>query len=195
MEAYRHRDPVDYRDSVDVSAERQPSLEEEAESSLRRMIRENPALRQYVQRGGIDSASSTISGLRRRLAGGRPGWSDELRRDLEKAAKRKPGKTVFAVYRDFPLIFQTFDGELVGFAPVLSCTINAVGDLRKSRKNPQIVTSSNGLLQYVFKLPGTNPLIAYGKWMKPQDYIALAASSFRNETFRFRVQDNQLLKY
>lgn len=195
MEVYRGREPVGHRDSVGISAERQLSLEDEAGSSLRRMIQQRPSLRQYVQRGAIENASSTISSLRRRLGGGRPGWSDELREDLEKAARRKPGKTVFAVYRDFPLVFQAFEGELTGFAPVLVCTINAVEDLRETGKNPQIVTSNNGLLRYVFDLPEENPIVAYERWMKPQDYIALAASSFRNETFRFRVKGDQLVKY
>ena len=186
MEGYHYRERTD---------EAENELEQEAASTLRRMVDARPALAQYVQQTAVDNASSAMGSLRRMLSGGRPGFFDELKRRLEEAAKRKPGKTIMAIFPDFPLVFQAIDHRLIGFAPALACTLNAIDDLPQAGKNPQIISSDNGLVPYVLNLSSKDPIVAYQNGMKPQDYIALAASSFKNETFRFRIRGNKLVRH
>src|SRR3989344_9227915 len=100
MEGYNYRERTD---------EAENELEQEAASTLRRMVDARPALAQYVQQTAVDNASSAMGSLRRMLSGGRPGFFDELKRRLEEAAKRKPGKTIMAIFPDFPLVFQAID--------------------------------------------------------------------------------------
>lgn len=169
------------------------AIEAGATADLDRMLQARPDLRRFVLPGAVDKAGNAIQWLRNRLRT-HPEFLDDVSKGFTLALMNNRGKTVMLVIQDVGLVLtQTPSGEISGFAPILSCTWNAVRDLRLPAAN-SLVLSGNGLVPYALEQMEyhVDPIISYKAGMNPADYVALAAGSFRNETFRFRIQRGQL---
>lgn len=119
---------------------------------------------------------------------------------LVQTTKVHPGVVVMTILPDENLVFQQTATGVNGFAPVLTCTLNAIKDLVESAggpRKPMLVTSDNGLIPYVLNKAENeiSPIISYRrKSMSLADYVTLGTQGiFYNETFRFRLERGRLV--
>ena len=150
---------------------------------------ERQDLHQYAPIDNVRRAQRAIQNLRLTMQ-----KYPQLVAQLRAASQTYPDLVVMAILPEENLVFmQTKDG-VEGFAPVLTCTYNAIDDLRAAihKQGPYgIVMSDNGLIPAVIKKLDADDAsaLSYKRGsMDPADYVALGAQRlFFNETFRFRL--------
>lgn len=97
---------------------------------------------------------------------------------------------VLVVEPSMPLVLAAQGSLRTVLVPVLGCTINAILDLREyfsiETGHHEVVYSENLLEALVWEMAikGAQVMKYDNKRMEPQDYIALATTTFSNEVFR-----------
>ncbi len=163
----------------------------EAEDELMEMVRQNPDLIAYVSQANIRQAANLLTKLQRRLKQD-PGYFEDVLNALRKRSADNPGARALYIDPLSPLVLTQSPEGLEGFIPVLGCTLQALHDLRGYLNGPNIVHSEGDYVLYAYEQMERNPdaLIKYEH--TPIEYVAMASASFTNETFRFRIQGDQL---
>lgn len=116
-----------------------------------------------------------------------------LKKSIKNLGQHYPGKSVLFIDPIRPLIIGLNESEeLEGIAPVLSHTLNALSDFRGDAElQPQ-----GYYLETVENEKHERTVVQFSRYdfrYKPADFLALALSRFTLETFRFRIEDTDLI--
>ncbi len=160
-----------------------------ARARLERMVQTSPDLGRFSPPSNVGNASRVLSGVVPFLRD-----NPQLIEQLAEASKIDgTGKTTMLIVPHLPLVLADTGSSITVFAPVLSCTLNAVDQafegMPRSRDIYDVVTSDGGLEDAVWQHSIRRPGDTFdfdGRTMNPADYIALAVKAFENETFRMR---------
>lgn len=162
----------------------------DAAAELIEILRNRPELNQYVPQDNFKLALQVFRNLKKTLK-----KYPQLFEDLAEFAEMHPQQIAMAVLPLENLVITQTSTGVEGLVPVLTCTKFAIGDLReKIREQGRpygLIASRNELVPYLFQRFETEdePIISYRRrTMKPEDYLALAATRiFYNEVFHFRI--------
>lgn len=170
-------------------------ISDSAEEEIEGLVYRDPSLVQLIKPMSMLAARRALINVEEKLNTD-PLFFEKLERDLSKISIENPGRPALYINSiDSPYVISYSKKGMVGFAPVLSCTLNAIEDFKlKGFHLMGIVNSDEDFISYVLeRLNREESVIEYeSDKIDPVNYVALASIFFMNETYRFGIRDGRL---